>query len=297
MIKQTGLAIGLVSMLASAAGAQDTAFMAQGRAGLNVVALEAVDSGRPVLNAPYSADAVTEVTQTLADGNRIEQRTTAAIARDSRGRIRREQQGLALGGFVAKNDAAIVTITDPSAGTHVVLNAEDRSVMRSKMLTYAAGARVTGVPPDVLVQRREVIRATRRPAGDGPPEAGATFELAVPPPLPGLPGLAGLAIPFGPQAMLDGGAKAETETLEPRQIEGLRAEGTKTTMTIAAGAVGNALPIEVVSERWYSPELQVVVLTRRFDPRFGETIYRLTNIVRAEPAADLFEVPADFNAR
>lgn len=58
-----------------------------------------------------------------------------------------------------------------------------------------------------------------------------------------------------------------------------------------APCIGNLAAIEVVSERWYSPELQVVVLTRRTDPRFGETIYRLTNIVRAEPDPDLFKVP------
>ncbi|MBM3820352.1 MAG: hypothetical protein FJW14_15230 [Acidimicrobiia bacterium] len=46
-----------------------------------------------------------------------------------------------------------------------------------------------------------------------------------------------------------------------------------------------------------SPELQVVVMTRRSDPRFGETVYRLTEIVRAEPPAELFQVPADFTVR
>jgi hypothetical protein len=65
-------------------------------------------------------------------------------------------------------------------------------------------------------------------------------------------------------------------------------------MTVPAGAVGNQLPIEVVSERWYSPELQVIVETRRSDPRFGDTVYRLTNIVRAEPPSELFEVPPQF---
>jgi len=65
-------------------------------------------------------------------------------------------------------------------------------------------------------------------------------------------------------------------------------------MTIQANAIGNQAPIVIVSERWYSPELQVVVLTRRSDPRFGETVYRLVNIVRAEPSTDLFEIPSDY---
>jgi len=77
-------------------------------------------------------------------------------------------------------------------------------------------------------------------------------------------------------------------------MEGVMAEGTRATITIPAGAIGNQSPIEIVSERWYSPELQTVIFSRRADPRFGETTYRLTNIVRAEPAAELFQVPADY---
>ena len=67
-----------------------------------------------------------------------------------------------------------------------------------------------------------------------------------------------------------------------------------TTFTIAADEIGNDLPIHIVSERWFSPELKVLVMSRQSDPRFGETTYRLTNIVRGEPSAALFEVPSDF---
>ena len=77
----------------------------------------------------------------------------------------------------------------------------------------------------------------------------------------------------------------------------VRAEGTRTTSTLPAGAIGNIMPIEVVSERWYSPELQMPVLITRRDPRAGETVYRLINIVRAEPADALFQVPADYELR
>jgi hypothetical protein len=51
----------------------------------------------------------------------------------------------------------------------------------------------------------------------------------------------------------------------------------RTTITIPAGEIGNERAIEIVSERWYSPELQLVVMTRHSDPRTGETVYRLTN--------------------
>jgi hypothetical protein len=75
------------------------------------------------------------------------------------------------------------------------------------------------------------------------------------------------------------------------------AEGTRTTTTIPAGDLGNEQPIHIVDERWYSPELQVVVMTRHSDPRSGETTYRLTNISRTEPSAALFQVPSDYAVR
>ena len=77
-------------------------------------------------------------------------------------------------------------------------------------------------------------------------------------------------------------------------MEGVAVEGTSTTMTIPAGQIGNELPINIVSERWFSPDLKVLVMSRQSDPRFGETTYRLTNITRAEPSPQLFEIPADF---
>ena len=36
-------------------------------------------------------------------------------------------------------------------------------------------------------------------------------------------------------------------------------------------------------------------MSSQSDPRFGETTYRLTNIVRSDPASTLFEVPPDFD--
>jgi len=50
----------------------------------------------------------------------------------------------------------------------------------------------------------------------------------------------------------------------------------------------------VISEKWFSPELQVVVMSRHLDPLAGEHIFRLINIKRTEPAAELFSVPAGY---
>jgi hypothetical protein len=95
----------------------------------------------------------------------------------------------------------------------------------------------------------------------------------------------------------DASEHATTQDLGVRTIEGVRAQGTRTTTTIAAGAIGNARPIEIVSERWFSPELQMPVLITRRDPRNGETTYRLTNILRGEQPDWLFTVPAGYELK
>jgi hypothetical protein len=84
------------------------------------------------------------------------------------------------------------------------------------------------------------------------------------------------------------------ESLGTQTISGISAEGTRTTRTIPVGQIGNDKPIQVVFERWYSNDLQIVVKSTRTDPRFGMTTYAVTNLQRKEPAADLFTVPADY---
>lgn len=210
---------------------------------MGMIAIAPFESTRPVLGAPYSAEAVTLTTQVLADGNRIEQRTTAAIARDGKGRIRREQQPLPLGGLVV--GSSFITIADPASRTHVTLDRERRVAVRVKT-----------PPPEGLDGRAPVPTVSN---------GGAALAASV-----------------------------KTEPLGTRDIEGVRADGTRTTVTIPAHAIGNQAPVVTVSERWFSPDLQAVVLTERSDPRFGKTLYRLVNIVRAEPKPELFEIPAGY---
>lgn len=89
-------------------------------------------------------------------------------------------------------------------------------------------------------------------------------------------------------------AEAKTESLGTKTIEGVSAEGTRITFEIPAGHIGNDKPIQVVTENWFSPELQLMVMSRHLDPLSGEHVFRLINIKRAEPAADLFTVPSGF---
>jgi hypothetical protein len=87
---------------------------------------------------------------------------------------------------------------------------------------------------------------------------------------------------------------SEVENLGKQTMEGIEVEGTRLTFTIPAGQFGNDRPVKIVSERWYSPALQVTVMSRHSDPRTGESVYRLTGIKRAEPDRVLFEIPADY---
>jgi hypothetical protein len=86
------------------------------------------------------------------------------------------------------------------------------------------------------------------------------------------------------------------ESLGTQTIDGVLAEGTRTTHIIPAGQIGNEKAIQIVSERWYSADLQIVLKSTRTDPRFGTTTYTVTNVQRTEPAASLFAVPAGFTA-
>src|SRR5260370_31857038 len=88
--------------------------------------------------------------------------------------------------------------------------------------------------------------------------------------------------------------QATKEDLGAQTIEGVSAVGTRTTITVPQGAIGNERALQIVDERWYSPELQVVVMTRHSDPRSRETVYHLKNIRRNQPDPALFQVPAGY---
>ena len=83
--------------------------------------------------------------------------------------------------------------------------------------------------------------------------------------------------------------------LPARDIDGLRANGERTTWVIPVGKVGNEKPIEIVREVWSSPDLMLTLSSRDFDPRTGEVNYRLKAVKRGEPDAALMRVPADFS--
>lgn len=89
-------------------------------------------------------------------------------------------------------------------------------------------------------------------------------------------------------------AEAKAEDLGTQVIQGVTAQGKRITRVIPAGKEGNEKEIDIVTETWYSPDLQVVVMSKTSDPRFGESTYQLNSISRTEPDPALFTVPADY---
>lgn len=229
--------------------------------------------GKVVTGVPYTAQAVTTSTQTLADGNRITNTDTAQVARDSMGRTRREQSFPGFPGAPAGASKKLVFINDPVAQVNYVLE---------------PGRTARKMPRPQVIQFQ-----------DGPTSGGAAAMaqtsagvLSAPQPEPG----AAMAMPLQVAVSIpDRGADfpTNTESLGSQVIEGVQADGARTTTTIPAGRIGNEQPIVVTYERWYSSDLQAVVMTKQSDPRFGETTYELSNIQRIEPPASLFQVPPD----
>ena len=89
----------------------------------------------------------------------------------------------------------------------------------------------------------------------------------------------------------------KTESLGTQMVSGVLAEGTRITRTIPAGKIGNDKAIQIVSERWVSTELQIVVKSTKTDPQFGTSTYTVTNLQKSEPAATLFAVPSDYTVQ
>jgi hypothetical protein len=271
---------------------------------------------KPITGAPYAAEAVTEVTQTLADGNRIIRKVTASVARDSQGRTRREMTLAAVGPWMPDDPPRTVFIHDPVAHFIYVLDMTRQTAMKRPLpdgdmmfTTSAVGPGVAGAVGSGVVGGVTTLSSA------GPAVAFESGTMSVAAPMTAavavasesgmvdrmqmararMKGLGDPSFTIVSNGILEASSDdAVHESLGTQQIEGVEATGSKTTVTIPAGQIGNELPIRIVSERWYSAALQTVVLSKRDDPRFGETVYRLTGINRAEPAVSLFEVPAGF---
>jgi hypothetical protein len=229
--------------------------------------------GKVVKGAPYSGQAVTETTQILGDGNRIVNRNAASVYRDREGRTRHEQTIAAIGPF--GEIPHFISINDPVAGVSYVFEPNSRVARKLNSMQFEFKLNAND-------EKDKAVLRDKRQGSPGSLPEGPKLQV----------GTMGPSLTVELADRPDGNRKQES--LGKQIIEGVEAEGTRMTITIPAGEIGNERAIEIVSERWYSPELQTVVITKHSDPRLGETIYRLTNINRGEQDASLFRVPSDY---
>lgn len=282
--------------------------------------------GKVVTGAPFSATETTTLTQTLANGTHIVQKQEASTARDSAGRTRREQNLSSIGPWSTGDNKSLVFINDPVAKAHYVLEPDGQTAVKSSLasgpgnLAFVTSDGGFGGPGDQPVR---IARSAGSLDADivAGPRVIAAAPMAPPPPPPGAevstfsrmdssapgPGVmifsrrdgvdasGNNAPPFGPHQL--SAVFTSVEVLPSQVIEGVKAEGKRTTTRITAGTIGNDQDIVITSEVWYSPELQTVVLLKRNDPRVGESVMSLTNIQPNEPDPSLFQVPAGYNVK
>lgn len=244
-------------------------------------------AGKPVTGAPYSAQRVREHVQIAADGTRFTTTTQQeTVYRDSQGRTRTERPVL-----TAPNvpDAPmLVEISDPVANVGYTLDTQNKVAHR--VAYSSSSARPTGASGkgsgggggwvDIPSTGKVVVSsATQTATAVSGASVSASLSTSV------------SSTTSGP-----GRARPEftRESLGSKLIESVLADGQRMTQTWAVGTQGNDRPFQTTFETWYSPELEVTVLDKNFDPRSGENSTKLINISRAEPPVSLFQPPPDY---
>jgi hypothetical protein len=225
-----------------------------------------------VTGHPYTAQAITEIKQTLSNGSHITQKSEASVGRDSKGRTFRIQTMSAVGPWVSATEGpasgesapTLTTIFDPVSKTHI---------------DYTNNPKVAHVVP---------LPDFGRPTLSVSTGGGATAMYFA--------GATTAGVGIRAQTRMDAPQPKEpdVEQLGEKTIEGFKAVGKRTRVTIPANAIGNDSPIEITHETWYSPELKVVVESTQNDPRFGQTTYSLVKISAKEPSEKLFQVPEGY---
>ena len=288
--------------------------------------------GLQIKNAPYSAEVISERTQTLPDGNQITKRNSQLSFRDSAGRTRTEMRDdngetRSINIFDAVEGHRFVLVPKTKVANKMTIDRDLQkrvSELREKAKSMAKDGKSTIVErspgEEVMITRvespgkdggkelrEEVKVSVIRTSGDAKVESDKNGEMMIRgSTLKGLPPLnmSMQGIDFGALGPLNNTfqdrewiKKSTTKDLGVKDIEGVRVEGKLRSYTIPTGEIGNKNAIVVSTETWYSPELQVTVYSKHSDPRAGDTVYRLANIKRSEPALALFNVPDGYTVK
>ncbi|HEY6401223.1 MAG TPA: energy transducer TonB [Blastocatellia bacterium] len=240
-----------------------------------------------VKNAPFSGEIVCECAQTLADGNRIVQRSTTIIHRDAAGRSRRESSFKIRDASTGEDrEYKTIKVSDPFSGQSFTLDPQNRTAHKITIRPLNGNGGVVEIQPVTI-------------AGVGAPTAGAIapgipLRGAISGPALVAPGIACAPGPIRPFGGFGINAEHRDESLGSQMIEGVMAEGTRITVTIPAGSMGNERPINATYERWRSKALQMDLLIKSVDPRSGEATQQITNLTLGDPDPALFEIPPDY---
>jgi hypothetical protein len=216
--------------------------------------------------SPFSATQQSHSLQVLGDGTRIETNESQRVYRDSMGRTRVES---------GPPGSGTVMIQDPVSKVTMMLDAATRTAQK----TPAALAILSAQSLSSSTTSLRVPKQKTQIASSG----GPTVITGG--------GFGGTAVAGSAELSAK---KPTVEDLPAQNLNGVIATGRRSSLTIAAGEIGNDRPIQVVGETWYSSDLQMMVKSSNSDPRFGDTTYELTNINRAEPDPSLFLVPSDY---
>jgi hypothetical protein len=212
--------------------------------------------GTPVLNAPFSAEAVT--TWRLNEPSaRSEWRASVRFYRDREGRVRVEQT------FVDHADdrspQRIVIASDPNDPMAFVIdctahtvNEFPRGVVRNTVGGYGRLVLPMSMTRFVTFERPQLWRAYENAAGED--------------------------VPLGQKTIL-----------------GIPVTGTGAQITLPIGAFRKNHEIQIVDERWISTELQLLIYSRTDDSEYGTLQHRVTSIIRDDPPPELFEIPAGYS--
>jgi hypothetical protein len=231
---------------------------------------------KPVTGAPYSAQIVTESVQPFADGNSITHTSTSTVYRDSLGRTRHEQNINVVGPVqLSGSPIQFITIDDPVSGVHYTLNPS--KMIATQFTTSGTMSATSGdtLPRKIIPDDHGDVSMTYFFSGDNVTFGGRGGSVSVAP------------SKVSPD-------NVTTESLGADTMQGLSVLGTRVTRTIPAGQIGNTQPILIVTDKWYSQDLQIEVKTVHSDPRTGTTTTALINLVRGEPNPSLFTVPPGY---
>jgi len=89
----------------------------------------------------------------------------------------------------------------------------------------------------------------------------------------------------------------QTESLGNRILDGANTTGTRVTITLNPGVMGNDQPVTQLRETWRDDALAINLLSIRSGPLIGTQTFTVTELDPNPPDAQLFEPPAGFQIR